>query len=349
MKNKKVKIGIIGITSITGKELWKILSIHRYAQVQIFASHSNKGKLVSSLGIKSNKQVLDIFCEKTYEQCCINSDVIFLCLSHCISMKFVKEIHNFSCQNKLKCPKIIDLSGDFRIKNVNLYKKFYKEEHIFPSILDKFVYGLPEINREKIKMSNFISNPGCYPTTIILGLAPIIKIIKTIIVDSKSGYSGGGKKLVEEYENSGGNNTYSYNVNGEHRHIPEIEEQLSLLSKKKEKIFFTPHVVPQYQGMLSDIYIKTIEKDVKIENLVKIYKKFYSKDPFIKILEDRILPKTKNVLGTNFCEIGFGKQQNFPHWIKIFVAIDNLIKGAAGQAVQNMNIMFNIDEEEGLK
>lgn len=351
---KKINVGIIGITSITGKELYDILAKHRNVEIVLFASESQKGKQVSFLDINSSKSIDGIFDKDTYKKCCCETEVLFLCLAHSVSMKFVKEVYTFSQENNLRCPKIIDLSGDFRLKDIKLYEQYYNEKHIFVEMVEKFVYGLPEINKDKIKTSTFVANPGCYPTTVILGLAPIIKYVDTIIIDSKSGYSGGGKKLVSEYESVGKPNTYAYNVLGKHRHIPEIEEQLSFLANEKKYVVFTPHVIPQYRGMFTDIYVEIKDKffnqiDNKIESIVSIYKEFYTNQPFIKILDKDILPQTKNVELTNFCEIGFGIQQNFSHWIKIFVAIDNLIKGAVGQAVQNMNLMFNLDEKEGLK
>lgn len=353
---RKIKVGIIGITSITGKELRNILVKHKNVTVTLYASESQKGKKVYSLGIKSNKTIDGIFDINTYNKCCLETDILFLCLAHNVSMKFVQQIYTFARQNKLQCPKIIDLSGDFRLKNVKLYEQYYNEKHIFVTGIKKFVYGLPEINKNKIKNADFVSNPGCYPTTAILGLAPIIKYADVVIIDSKSGYSGGGKKLVEEYESVGQSNTYAYSVAGNHRHIPEIEEQLSFIAKRKKRIIFTPHVIPQYRGMLTDIYVKITNHlptvnaaKLQITNLISMYKKFYSNQPFIKILNENNFPQTKNVEYTNFCEIGFGIQKNFYNWIKIFVAIDNLIKGATGQAVQNMNLMFNFNEKEGLE
>lgn len=262
-------------------------------------------------------------------------------------MKFVKEIYLYAKKNNLNLPKIIDLSGDFRLKEVSLYEEFYQCEHIFKEIVPEFVYGLPEIYKEEIKKSKFVANPGCYPTTILLGLAPIIKHCRTVIIDSKSGYSGGGKKLIQEYESSQVDNTYCYNVEGKHRHIPEIEEQLSFIAKEKKKVFFTPHVVPQYRGMFSDIYVE-VDKPLEVALLYDTYKNFYQNCPFVRVLPVGSFPQTKNVVNTNFCEIGFATQKSFSLWVKIFVAIDNLIKGASGQAVQNMNLMFGFEEKEGL-
>ena len=345
-------IAIVGTSGLTATELIKLLVKHKEVKIKY---------LLTTSSLTSSQQEFDMF-KKTYGlqevellytydeeiyKLLGNIDLIFLCLPHKVSMEFVKKLVDVLGEKQL--PKIIDLSADFRIKNVKLYEQFYKTSHILPKLLQKFVYGLPEMNKkikQQIKKTNFVANPGCYPTTVILGLAPIVKFVKEVIVDAKSGYSGGGKKLVEEYEGYGGNNTYPYSASGEHRHIPEIEEQLSTLAQKNIKIVFTPHVVPQYQGMLTTIYIKVQSFEFRVQSLYKKYKNYYKNCPFVKILPMGSLPQTKNVIKTNFCEIGFAEHNK---WIKIFVVIDNLIKGAVGQAVQNMNLMFGFDETEGLR
>jgi N-acetyl-gamma-glutamyl-phosphate reductase len=345
-------IAIVGTSGLTATELIKLLVKHKEVKIRY---------LLTTSSLTSSQQEFDMF-KKTYGlqevellytydeeiyKLLGNIDLVFLCLPHKVSMEFVKKLVDML--NEKQLPKIIDLSADFRIKNVKLYEQFYKTSHILPKLLQKFVYGLPEMNKkikQQIKKANFVANPGCYPTTVILGLAPIVKFVKEVIVDAKSGYSGGGKKLVEEYEGYGGNNTYPYSASGEHRHIPEIEEQLSSLAQKNIKIVFTPHVVPQYQGMLTTIYIKVQRFEFRVQSLYKKYKNYYKNCPFVKILPMGSLPQTKNVIKTNFCEIGFAEHNK---WIKIFVAIDNLIKGAVGQAVQNMNLMFGFDETEGLR
>ncbi len=356
MKNNTYKVGIVGITGITGNKLYNFLFRHPKISDGYLFSETEQGKFFYSKGKFTNNKILPVFDKTTYEICCNDVDIIFLCLPHTVSMKFVNEIYNFS--NGKQIPKIIDLSGDFRIKNVSLYEKFYTIKHSCPELITKFVYGLTEIYKPQIIQSQFIANPGCFPTTVILGLAPLIMKqqieINEIIIDSKSGYSGGGKKLVMEYEGYGGNNTYAYNAFGTHRHIPEIEEQLNFLYSKNKKtlkeikIIFTPYVVPQYSGMYTTIYLNT-NSVLSCEELIDIYTDFYKTELFIRILPINTLPQTKNVINTNYCEIGFAKEQNSPYWIKIFVAIDNLIKGAVGQAVQNMNLMFGIEENCGLE
>ena len=349
MKN----IAIVGTSGITANELIKILSKHKEVKIKYLLSTTAVKKqdieeFKKNYSLPEEIKLLATFDKNTY-QALKEIDLVFLCLPHKVSMEFVKQMYDSLGESNL--PKIIDLSADFRIKNISLYEKFYQCKHILPEILGKFVYGLPEISKKRkkqISLSKFVANPGCYPTTIILGLVPIIKIAKEIIIDAKSGYSGGGKKLVEEYESYGGNNTYPYNASGNHRHIPEIKEQLSEIAKKDIKFLFTPYVVPQYQGMLTTIYIKVANSSqLTVHSLNKIYSRYYKNCPFVKILPIGNLPQTKNVIKTNFCEIGFAKEEN-SNWVKIFVAIDNLIKGAVGQAVQNMNLMFGFDEKEGL-
>ncbi len=335
----KKNIAVVGTSGITAKELIELIKKHKNVEIKYLLSSSLQES--KSQELPKEAEVLETFAESTFDKI-KNVDLIFLCLPHKVSMEFVSKLNSYT----KNLPKIVDLSADFRIKNVSLYEKFYGCKHLATDILEKFMYGLPEIYKEKIKTSNFIANPGCYPTTIILGLAPMITKydIEDIIIDAKSGYSGGGKKLVEEYEGYGGNNTYPYNASGKHRHIPEIKEQLSFLAKKEINFLFTPYVVPQYQGMLTTIYIKIKNENLKISDLIDIYKEYYSNCFFIRVLDT--LPQTKNVIKTNFCDIGFAKEDSL--WIKIFVAIDNLIKGAVGQAIQNMNIMFDFDEKEGL-
>ncbi len=345
------KITVVGTSGITASELINIIKDHPKVEIKYLLSSSlhqtMSEDLIRYYGLSEKVELLDTFAEDTFKKI-KSTDLIFLCLPHKVSMEFVSKL----IFNSSNLPKIIDLSADFRIKNVILYEKFYECKHLAKGILEKFVYGLPEMyknKKEEIKQANFIANPGCYPTTVILGLAPMISKfeLQDVIIDAKSGYSGGGKKLVEEYEKYGGNNTYPYNVFGKHRHIPEIKEQLSLLANKEVNFLFTPYVVPQYQGMLTTIYVRFQNQQLKVQNLYEIYEEYYKDCVFIKILSVGILPQTRDVLKTNFCEIGFAKEEN-SNWIKIFVAIDNLIKGAVGQAVQNMNIMFGFEETTGL-
>lgn len=350
----KIKIAVVGSSGITATQLLKLLSKHKFVKVQYLLSSSltdeSKGIDVFSV-INKDTKFLPTFDDNTYRMLNRHDlDLLFLCLPHKVSMEFIKFLIGTIGMENL--PKVVDLSADFRIKNIKLYEQFYKCSHQLANLLDLFVYGLPECEptrKEKIRTADFVANPGCYPTTVILGLAPIISKynFQDIIIDAKSGYSGGGKKLVEEYESYGGNNTYPYNVYGQHRHIPEIKEQLSELAKKEVNFLFTPYVVPQYQGMLTTIYVKIVDHRLQITDLYNEYKDYYKNCQFVRVLPLGELAETRNVINTNYCDISFG-QENNSSWVKIFVAIDNLIKGAAGQAVQNMNLMFGFDESEGL-
>ncbi|MCX7957228.1 MAG: N-acetyl-gamma-glutamyl-phosphate reductase [Endomicrobia bacterium] len=350
MKN----VGIVGISGITAKELLKILLRHSDVNIQCLLSSSQSKQEIEEIlkfsKISKGINFFSTFDVKEYEKLSKeNIDLLFLCLPHKVSMDFVKKLSDVLGERYL--PKIVDLSADFRIKNIKLYEEFYETKHLLPELLENFIYGLPEIYKNKIKNAHYIANPGCYPTTIILGLAPIISKqevnIEEIVIDAKSGYSGGGKKLVEEYEGYGGNNTYPYSVIGKHRHIPEIKEQLSFLAEREINFIFTPYVIPQYQGMLTTIYVKTKNLKFTISDLYNHYIEYYNNSPFIRVLNEPKISQTKNVIGTNYCEISFAKEK-YTDWLKIFIAIDNLIKGAVGQAVQNMNLILGCDETKAL-
>jgi len=260
-------------------------------------------------------------------------------------MEYIKNI------NSIADLRIIDIGSDFRLNDPEEYKAWYGTEHIFPELLGEFTYGLPEINREKIKSSRNIANPGCYPTSVLLGLAPLLKSkykIRNINIDSKSGVSGAGKKLKEAYLFGNlDNNFYAYSASG-HRHIGEMEQEIKKLCGYSQKIDFTPHLLPMSRGIFSSIYCKIdIVKNGAVEDdIMDIYNKFYKKSRFVKFM-GKIIPHIKDTVGTNLCMIGTIYDAR-TSTLKIFSAIDNLLKGAAGQAVQNMNIMMGFDEDEGL-
>jgi N-acetyl-gamma-glutamyl-phosphate reductase len=232
-----------------------------------------------------------------------------------------------------------------------VYEEWYSTKHTSPELCDNAIYGLPELNGDKIKKSTLIANPGCYSTSIILGIAPLLKEklihLKSIIVDSKSGISGAGKKSDTDYTfPERCDSVIAYNV-GHHRHIPEIEQELSLLSKSKITFTFTPQLVPMSRGILSNIYAD-LKDTLSVEDLSKIYKSFYKEKPFIRILEKGAGADTKNVKGSNFCDLSLNIDRR-NHRVIVSSAIDNLVKGASGQAVQNMNLMFGLNEQTGLK
>lgn len=338
-------IGIVGITGYTGEELIKILSKHKKVKINYLSVLANRS-LTEKKPLKDiypHLGYLDLFCEILDNKLLSDrADVIFLALPHRVSALIMPQLIQY---NK----KIIDLSADFRLSNVDIYEKWYGE-HFAHDLLKDAVYGLPEIYREKIKKASLVANPGCYPTTVILGCAPAIKNdiidLTSIIVDSKSGISGAGKKAAKEFFNNEPHNFRPYNIGGTHRHIPEIEQELSKVAGKDIKITFTPHIVPIERGMLSTIYIN-LKKTVSSAQILGLYQDFYRAEPFVRVLPEGKIPEIRNVVNTNFCDIGLKVDERTNRLI-IISAIDNLMKGASGQAVQNMNIMLALDEKESL-
>ena len=344
---EKINIGIIGGSGYTGLELVKILKNHKYANISFLTSRTYKNKNVGEVfpSIRDDGENSLVFKETALKNDYENIDLLYLCLPPHSSMEHIKNnIHN-------KNLKIIDIGSDFRINDPNSYKTWYGTDHIIPELLKDFVYGLPEINRDLIKKSSYIANPGCYPTSVLLGLAPLLKAgfkLDHIHIDSKSGVSGAGRKLAEPYLfGSMNNNFYAYSPK-EHRHIGEMEQEIKKISGQDYKIDFTPHLLPVNRGIFSSIYCKVagdLPEGFK-ENIIKDYTDFYSESIFVKILTAG-MPQLKDVVGTNRCLVGISYDER-TSTLKIFSAIDNLLKGAAGQAVQNMNLMFGLEESEGL-
>jgi N-acetyl-gamma-glutamyl-phosphate reductase len=341
-----LKVGIVGASGYSGAELVRLLTSHSEVELKAITSTTYQGKSISDI----YPNLLG-FCDLEFtsfnpEKMKKEVDVVFLALPHGVSMETVPFVLNDSL-------KVIDLSGDFRLKDPSLYEKWYGISYKESSLegLKKAVYGLSEIEREEIKKSNFVSNPGCYPTSILLGIFPLLKekAIKQegIIVDSKSGLTGAGRTLKEEILFSEcAENMKAYGI-GEHKHIPEIEEEMSKIYSDEIKIFFTPHLVPVKRGILSTIYCDLKDK-FNVEDILDLYKRLYQNEEFIKILPLGKFPETKNVVGSNYCHIGIKVDERTSKVI-VISAIDNLIKGAAGQAIQNMNIMCGLKENTGLK
>jgi len=336
----KKKIGIIGATGYTGSELVRILTNHPEVEITMITSESRAGELFSDVhpflqGIADQKLV-SINQIDEYEL-----DLVFLALPHGVSMDFVKRFKN-------KSFKIIDLSGDFRLSSKKIYEDWYKIDHIYPEGIEEAVFGSPELYFDKIKAAKLIANPGCFPTSAILGLAPLLKanLIETdrIIVDSKTGVTGAGikSKTVNLYSNVN-DNFKAYGLKN-HRHTIEIQGISDRISGKETVIQFTPHLLPVDRGILTTIYVRPTEKidDVRIKEL---YTAFYAKAPFVRLRKQE--PTIKDVRGTNYCDL-FVTYDERTNMVIIVSVIDNLIKGAAGQAVQNMNILFGMEETKGL-
>ena len=341
-----VKVGIIGATGYAGNELVRILLGHKDVEIVWLGSRSYIDQNYSDV-YRNMFKLVDAKCmDDNMEQLANEVDVIFTATPQGLCASLVND-------DILSKVKIIDLSADFRLKNVDIYEKWYKLEHKSPQYIDEAVYGLCEINRDKVtKDTRIIANPGCYTTTSILTLYPLVKegIINpdTIIIDAKSGTSGAGRgakvaNLFCEVNES----MKAYGV-GTHRHTPEIEEQLGYACGRDDlKLIFTPHLVPMNRGILVTAYAN-LAKDVTYEDVKAAHDKYYDKEYFVRVLPKDVCPETRWVEGSNFVDIGF-KIEPRTNRIIAMGALDNLVKGAAGQAVQNMNLLFGFDENEGLK
>ena len=353
---KKIKVSIIGSTGYAGKELVKILMNHQKVELVHLVSSSYAEKNIAEIFPeflnKLDKKLINLDLDVISQ----DSDLVFTALPHTVSMDVVPELLK-------KGVKVVDLSADYRIKNSAVYQKWYEKEHnkISENLLSKAVYGLPEIYLDKIKDAPLVANPGCYPTSVILGIAPLLKFKlaepQGIIIDSKSGTTGAGRKLSLGLHFSESNENFKAYKIIKHNHIPEIEQELSSIYFGKNnndneylngevKISFTPHLLPINRGILSTCYLnlKCMQSE---EEILKVYQKFYQKAPFVRIFTPPNLPETRFVTGTNYCDIGFSIDERVGK-IKVISVIDNLLKGAAGQAVQNMNIMSGFSETEGI-
>ena len=340
---KMIKVGIIGATGYAGGELVRILLGHKEAEIKWYGSRSYIDKKYASV-YQNMFQIVDATCmDDNIEELAEQVDVIFTATPQGYLASILKE----EILNKVK---IVDLSADYRIKDVATYEKWYGIEHKSPQFIEEAVYGLCEVNREDIKKARLIANPGCYTTCSILTAYPLAKEglidMSTLIIDAKSGTSGAGRgaKVANLYCEVN-ENMKAYGV-ASHRHTPEIEEQLGYASGEEVLINFTPHLVPMNRGILATEYAKLTRK-VTYEEVKAIYDKYYEKEQFIRVLDKDVFPETKWVEGSNYVDIGF-KIDERTNRIIMMGAIDNLVKGAAGQAVQNMNLLFGLPENEGL-
>lgn len=341
-----IKVGIIGATGYAGNELVRLLLGHKDAEIVWLGSRSYIDQNYSDV-YRNMFKLVDAKCmDDNMEQLANEVDVIFTATPQGLCASLVND-------EILSKTKIIDLSADFRLKDVNVYEQWYKLDHKAPQYIDEAVYGLCEINRDKVsKDTRIIANPGCYTTTSILTLYPMVKegIINpdTIIIDAKSGTSGAGRgakvaNLFCEVNES----MKAYGV-GTHRHTPEIEEQLGYACGRDDlKLIFTPHLVPMNRGILVTAYAN-LAKDVTYEDVKAAYDKYYDKEYFVRVLPKDVCPETRWVEGSNFVDIGF-KIEPRTNRLIMMGALDNLVKGAAGQAVQNMNLLFGLPENEGLQ
>ena len=340
-----IKVGIIGATGYAGNELVRLLLGHSEAQIEWFGSRSYIDQKYADI-YRNVFQLVDAKCmDDNMEELADRVDVIFTATPQGLCASLVND-------KILSKVKIVDLSADFRLKNVDVYEQWYKIEHKSPQYIDEAVYGLCEINRNKItKDTRIVANPGCYTTCSILTIYPLVKegIIDpdSIIIDAKSGTSGAGRgakvaNLFCEVNES----MKAYGV-GTHRHTPEIEEQLGYAAGKDIKLIFTPHLVPMNRGILVTSYAD-LKKDVTYEEVKAAYDKYYKDEYFVRVLDKDVCPETRWVEGSNYVDVNF-KIEPRTNRIIMMGALDNLVKGAAGQAVQNMNLMFGLPENTGLK
>jgi N-acetyl-gamma-glutamyl-phosphate reductase len=338
-----MKVAVFGASGYTGQELTRILLGHPEVKLVAVTSRRFAGQPVAEVfpslqGLTSLK-----YQNATPAEISNICDIVFLALPHGVSMNIAPE---FIRAGKI----VIDLSADYRLRNLKTYETWYGK-HNSATLIKDAVYGIPELNRQKIKKTKFIANPGCYPTSIILGLAPVLTKrlidVSTIIADSASGVSGAGREPLTGSlfcEVDGGFKAYKV---GKHRHLPEIEQELNALAGKKFAISFTPHLLSVKRGILSTIYAK-LKKDITLTELYSLYSSFYAKEQFVRICPSGQYPNISSVCGSNYCDIGLAVDPRTKRVI-IMAAIDNLIKGAAGQAVQNMNIICGFKENTGLQ
>jgi len=336
------RVGVVGATGYAGAELVRILCGHPKIELTTLTSRQYAGVKFDTI-YPSMKNVTDLVCEElSVDIICNKADVVFTALPHKLPMKIVPELLD-------RGVKVIDLSADFRFKDVATYESFY-ESHTAGDLLDQSVYGLCEIYFDQIKNATLIGAPGCYPTGVLLPLIPIVKSglidIDSIVADSKSGVSGAGRSLSLTTHFCEANESFKAYKVAEHRHNPEMEMVLSLEAEKPVKMTFVPHLAPMIRGILTTIYVSLVQ-DTRKEDIENCFNLFYSDRPFVRLFNENRLPDTLYVRGTNYCDIGFKLDARNSRLILIS-AIDNLVKGAAGQAVQNMNIMCGWDETTGL-
>jgi N-acetyl-gamma-glutamyl-phosphate reductase len=344
MSNEKMNIAIVGSSGYTGGELMRILLNHPHVTVTAITSEKSAGKPITSI-FPHLAGLTSLVCEPLDpDTISKKADFVFLALPHVTAQEAAFRFHQLG-------KKVVDLSADYRLSDPAVYATWYEHTHQYPELLKDAVYGLPELHRDKIKKASLIANPGCYPTGAILGLAPLMQKGKvdlgSIIIDSKSGVSGAGRSpsLAHHFPevNEG---IMAYKV-GTHRHTPEIEQELSALAGKQITLSFTPHLVPMNRGILTTIYAKQLSASDTAQ-LYSLYQEFYKEASFVRMLPVGQFPNVRNVRGSNFCDIGVHADQRTGRAV-VVTAIDNLVKGASGQAIQNMNLMMGFDEAEGLR
>lgn len=335
-----IKVGIVGGTGYTGVELLRLLATHPMADVQVVTSRAEKDLRVDSV-YPSLRGFNDLCFVEPLLSNLTACELVFFATPNATAMHMAKDLLASGV-------KVIDLSADFRLKDVATWEKWYGAKHVCPELLEQAVYGLPETNREQIKGASLVANPGCYPTATQLGFLPLIKAnaidISMLISDAKSGVSGAGRSAsVVGLMSESGESFKAYGVPG-HRHLPEISQELSGVSIAPVSLTFTPHLVPMVRGIHATLYAPLIDTEVDLQALFEAY---YQDEPFVDVLPAGEHPDTGDIRGTNRCQIAVHRPQN-GRIVTVLSVIDNLVKGASGQAVHNMNIMFGLDEKMGL-
>ena len=339
-----VRVGIVGASGYTSSELIRLLVKHPDdIRISVITSESYTGQHVTQV-MPNLRSLLDLKFE-SLDIALLKGrvDFVFLAVPHKVAMSFAPRILELGLR-------VIDFSADYRLKDAQVYEAWYKTEHTNTELLPEAVYGLPELHREAIRNARLIANPGCYPTGAILAAAPLLAKglveLSGIVVDSKSGISGAGSKpsLATHFPNREGNVT-AYNV-AQHRHTPEIEQELSGVANAKICLNFTPHLVPMTRGILSTLYFN-LKEDVTTEALLGVYNEYYSQEPFVRVLDEGVYPQTHAVYGSNYCDVGLEVDARTGR-VVVMSALDNLVKGASGAALQNLNLLAGLEETAGL-
>ncbi len=335
-----ISIGIVGGTGYTGAELLRILAAHSQVSVRAVTSRGEAGKPVAALHPNLSSRVDLKFIQPDLaelKQC----ECVFFAAPNGTAMHMVPELMDAGV-------KVIDMAADFRIKDAVTWEYWYKQTHACPGLLQSAVYGLPELNREKIQTARLVANPGCYPTAIILGVLPLLEQGLAehvqLIADAKSGVSGAGRSAnVPALFSEAGENFKAYNISA-HRHWPEIKQELQGITSTDVNLTFTPHLIPMVRGIFATLYVSGVDRSVDLNST---YQQRFAREYFVEVLDEGVLPETKHVRGSNYCRLSVQRPYD-GDLVVVLSVIDNLVKGAAGQAVQNMNIMFGFDEISGL-
>lgn len=354
MNKRSVKVGIVGASGYSGEELVRLLLSHPHAELTAITSRQYAGQSLAQVFPRFSHypRAKELgFCESNPDLLPKQAEVVFLALPHGVAAEFAFPLIQHGC-------KVIDLSADFRLKDAAVYKEFYGQDHPAPELLAKSVYGLPEIYRSSLKGASLVASPGCYPTSILLPVIPLLRagLIKPtgMIADALSGVSGAGRKAETDYLFVECNESARPYGVPKHRHLSEIEQELSIAAGEKVVIQFTPHLIPVNRGILTTIYVAPEkhfgaegEARALSEQIASCYQQAYGAEPFIRLLQDKGLPDTKNVAGTNVLEIAWRLDRRTGRLI-VMSAVDNLLKGASGQALQSFNILCGVPETAGL-